>query len=192
MKNKRNKRIIFLLVSAFMTMFLVGVAYAADVQIKNPVFIYPETISICIMPFQTTGIKILSLTELRKKITSTFIEKGDFNFMFYIPNDKDSEQIYKYGFLENKEKNRITIKYPYYEYWKDKDIQYILFGSYKVEKKKLLLEVYLYSTVDNNTLMNKRYTVDMDSIQMIQERIVAIILDVFKKYHTDSHPPQIK
>lgn len=153
----------------------------------NPVIIYPETVTICFMPFDTSG----EFETHRKKMTDILRKHGDFNYNFILPDKDRANKIYKDGFNETDDKQKMTKIYPKYEYWKKSYTQYVIFGYLKTDDK-ILLEVFLYDVRDAACPVSKRFKGNKDTIDEILEAVCISITDALKKKHLSKDDPYIK
>ena len=88
--------------------------YANDTKLKivNPLFIYPDTITLLILPINEKSDSSIYNRSYAVKIMNNLSEKGDFNYTLNVPQEKDIERIYEEGFKKEVITGRLTQYYP--------------------------------------------------------------------------------
>lgn len=153
---------------------LSGHACLSDYEIQHPIIIYPDTISICFMPFRGSD-KASDSSDYRDFIANKLLDLDDFNYKVLSPDKCDLEYIYQIGFAERSHPKRLTKLHPLADFWRNMEIMYVLFGSYELAPdSRLTIEAYLFDSTNDLNIVQKKYTGTVNEIDRILERIANL------------------
>lgn len=161
------------------TLLTFGAALSVEaISFKHPFQVWPDTISICFLPFQTPE-TTSPVEAIRMPVSNLLSERDDFNYEFWLPSLAQSREIYEKGFVQ---KGELWSGRPRFDYWYDYDVQYLAFGTYSVRGEELVVEFYFYDLGERNPcygpqpvtlLFAKRYKVSVQEVSLLHDRITT-------------------